>query len=100
MSRYCFDEFVINAKDVANKKDIKDRKGNALKEWIAYGIIGFDEIPNAFFIQLDMGGEEPEVWLSGIKSIDTLIDVINNLFSVKKSFFKKALFKYNKILFK
>ncbi|OIN82911.1 hypothetical protein KX00_2119 [Francisella sp. TX07-6608] len=103
MPRYKFDDFVINANDLVSGKrghKVLDQHGYSLIDWIDYGIIGFDELSNTFFIQLDMNEDEPEFWISNIESVTILCVVIDKIFSVKKRLFTKSIFKYNKKLFK
>ncbi len=93
MSRYSFEEIITNTESLKPyKNDLTDIKGFTLCDWISYGIIGWDEDLNTYFIQLDIDTDEIPWWIGvsskEIPTFDSLCDIICRIFRVKDGFFK------------
>lgn len=78
MSRYSF-EYLIDTKPV-NYFDIN---GNSYKDWCDYGILGYDEQMETYFLQLDL--DDHLIWWFGrteseIRSPYQLLAIIARLF--------------------
>lgn len=91
MSRYSFDEVIVNTKRI-DKYKIEDRKGYMLSDWIDFGIIGWDEILDTYFIQLDVQTDEIPWWFGKsskeIPTFDHLCEAVNKIFGVENGFFR------------
>lgn len=92
MSRITFDELVVNATTLAESDlTVKDTKGYSIWDWIEYGVIGWDPGLNTFFVQLDLGRDEPVWWFgtepNQLKSFNTLCQTVNQVFGVADGFF-------------
>jgi len=91
MSRHSFDEVISNTKDL-DIYEIEDKKGYRLSDWIDFGIIGWDENINTYYIQLDVHIEEIPWWFGSssneIATFDHLCEIVNKIFGVKDGFFR------------
>jgi hypothetical protein len=92
MSRHAFFEIITNCNEIINKSrdttlpPMKDTKDNSFEQWGDYGVVGWDESQNTYFINIETDAEESS-WMLGrypneIPTFNSLCDVINNIFSV------------------
>lgn len=83
MSRYAFDE-IFNTSN-SNAEDL-DSAGFSLQNWIDYGVIGWDNGLESYFIQLDMDEDTPKWWFGTsfreIVSVYAVRELLARLFMV------------------
>lgn len=92
MSRHTFAEVITNTHELQNE-NLMDTEGYSLENWLNYGILGWDDPMNTYFIQLDNNGDGPPPWWLGVRrneisTFEEFCTTMNEIFNISPGTFQ------------
>lgn len=92
MSRFSFESMVTNALVLVDAgNNMEDLKGCWLSDWIDFGGVGWDDMIESYFLQLDTGEDEPIWWFGTrpkeVPTFGALCDLIKRIFQMQSNVF-------------